>query len=144
MFSLSWLDPMAGSPVIGCDLAEFWLHFGAQANGDRASWVEAAAGRWMQRAGNVACQDNALSQNKRIWHWYRAHQSEGVGMHRIAKQLITICHLNHLAEVHHRNPVTDVLDDAQVVCDKEIRKTEVFLQLLEQIQNLRLDGDIQG
>src|SRR5881409_4318873 len=47
------------------------------------------------------------------------------------------------AEVHDRHPVAHVLDDAEVVRDEEQRESEPPLQVLQEIEDLGLDGDIQ-
>src|SRR2546428_2118045 len=47
------------------------------------------------------------------------------------------------AEVHDRHPVAHVLDDAEVVRDEEQRETEPPLQVLQEIEDLGLDGDVQ-
>ena len=36
-----------------------------------------------------------------------------------------------------------MLDDGQVMCDKHVRQTEIFLKVHQQIQNLRLNRNIQ-
>ncbi len=52
--------------------------------------------------------------------------------------------LGHLAEVHHTDPVRDVPDDRQVVGDEEVGQVELVLQSLHQVDDLCLDGDVQG
>ena len=44
--------------------------------------------------------------------------------------------LDDLAEVHHRDPVRDVPDDGEVVRDEQVRRVELVLQLLEQVDDL--------
>ena len=46
--------------------------------------------------------------------------------------------------VHHRHPVGGLGHDPQVVGDEQDREAQVGLELLQQRQDLRLDGDIQG
>ena len=48
-----------------------------------------------------------------------------------------------LAEVHHHHAVGDVPDDVQVVRDEDVREPEVVLQVLEQVEDLRLDRDVE-
>jgi hypothetical protein len=52
-------------------------------------------------------------------------------------------HLHDPTEVHDRNPVGDVPHDREVVRDEQIGELELLLQLLEQIDDLRLDGDVE-
>src|SRR6266446_6016318 len=52
--------------------------------------------------------------------------------------------LHDPADVHYRNPIADVLDDAQVVSDEEIGKPKSFLKFEEEVQDLCLDRHVQG
>ena len=47
-------------------------------------------------------------------------------------------------EVHHRHPVAQVLDHAQVVGDEHQREVEPALQVAQQVQDLRLDRHVEG
>ena len=51
--------------------------------------------------------------------------------------------LDELAQVHHRDAVGDVADDAQVVRDEDVRQPELRLEVLEQVEDLRLHRDVQ-
>ena len=52
--------------------------------------------------------------------------------------------LNDLPQVHDQDAVRDVPDRCQVVTDEQVRETEVALQPLEQVDDLRLQRDIEG
>ena len=51
--------------------------------------------------------------------------------------------LDDLAGIHHGDPVRDARDDAEVVRDQQERDAELALQIGEQPQDLRLDGDVE-
>ncbi len=51
--------------------------------------------------------------------------------------------LDHLAEVHDGDPVADVAHDREVVRDEEVGEVEVVLQVGEQVDDLRLDRDVE-
>ena len=56
------------------------------------------------------------------------------------------CHrgfFHDLARVHHRHPVGHFGDHAQVVGDEDDRGTHLGAQVAHQVEDLRLDGDIQ-
>jgi len=61
----------------------------------------------------------------------------------LREQLAGRCKLDHLAHVHHRHAVADALDHAEVMRDKQVRQPEPFLQLEQQIQDLRLDRHVE-
>jgi hypothetical protein len=47
-------------------------------------------------------------------------------------------------EIHDRDTICDVLDNAQVMGDKDIGKSELGPKLLEEVEYLGLNGHIQG
>ena len=46
--------------------------------------------------------------------------------------------------MHDRDPVGDVADDADVVGDEEVGEAELVLEVVEQVDDLRLDRDVEG
>ena len=52
--------------------------------------------------------------------------------------------LHDLAHVHHRDPLAEVLDDGQVVGDEQVGEVVVLLEILQQLQDLRLHRHVQG
>ena len=52
--------------------------------------------------------------------------------------------LHHLPEIHDRDVVAHMLHDAEVVADEQVGQTELFLQPAQQVQDLRLDRDVEG
>src|SRR5688572_15117185 len=71
-------------------------------------------------------------------------QRPGVRVARTIEQRIAVGDLDDAAEIHHRYPLADVPDDAEVVPDEEIGEAELVAQLLEQPDDLRLDRDVEG
>ncbi len=51
--------------------------------------------------------------------------------------------LDDLAVGHHADPVGHAADDAEVVGDEQHRHAEALLQVLQQLEDLRLDGDVE-
>ncbi len=51
--------------------------------------------------------------------------------------------LDESAEIHHRDPVRDVLYDRKVVRDEQQAQAEPGFQRLEQVENLRLHGHVE-
>ena len=47
-----------------------------------------------------------------------------------------------MAEVHDGDAVREVFDHGEIVGDEEIGESELALEFFEQIDDLRLDGDI--
>src|SRR5205809_4388138 len=64
-------------------------------------------------------------------------------MARRGEDLLPWRHLRDRAEIHDGNAVRHVLDDRQIVADEEQREAELPLQILQQVDDLRLDGDVE-
>ena len=61
----------------------------------------------------------------------------------MVEELIGLGHLDDLAQVHHRDAVAHVAHDGEVVGDEDDRQPELALQLGEQVDDLRLDRDVE-
>jgi hypothetical protein len=48
-----------------------------------------------------------------------------------------------IAEVHHGDAVTEVLDHGEVMGDEEIRESSLVLEIVEEVDHLSLDRDIE-
>src|SRR4051794_6932643 len=47
------------------------------------------------------------------------------------------------AQIHHRDLVAEIVDDGQVVADQDVTEAELLLEVLHQVQDLRLHGDVE-
>ena len=108
-----------------------------------AAGVEAAAGRRRGRRGHVALQDEALLATARVGVGDRRQEGDRVRVARVAVELLDRALLDELAEVHHADPVAEVLDDREVVADEEVRQVEVAAQVEQQVQDLALDRHVE-
>ena len=52
--------------------------------------------------------------------------------------------LHQATEVHHADPVADVAHHGEVVRHHEVGQAELVLEVLEQVDHLRLDRDVEG
>ena len=102
-----------------------------------------ATRRGVGRVGDFALEDDPFGTKARVRLGDRGHQRLGIRMLRRGEQLFGRRGLHDPADVHHRDPRADVLDDAQVVRDEEIGEPESFLKLEQEVQDLRLDRHIQ-
>src|SRR5260370_2274707 len=105
--------------------------------------VEAASAGWMDRARHVALEDNRVADGSGLRHRHGREQSLGVGMPRRGEDLLPSRYLDDLAEIHDRDTVRHVLDDREIVADEEQRDAELLLQVLQQVDDLRLDRDVE-
>ena len=61
-----------------------------------------------------------------------------------AVELIARASLHNLAEVHHRHAVAHVTHHREVVGDEHQRQSHVALKLAQQVEDLRLDRDVES
>ena len=108
-----------------------------------AARVEATARRRVDRARDVAAQDDPLAAQLRVGDRDRRHERLGVGVLLVAEQLAPVGQLGDPTEVHDRHPVADVLDDAHVVGHEDVGQAELTLELVEQVEDLGLDRDVE-
>ena len=117
---------------------------GAELLAELAARVEAAAGRRVDRA--------RARRPCRMTRWRRSSGSGigiadisacGVGVLLLPEEVRPVGQLGDPAEVHHRDAVADVLDDAHVVGDEQVGQAELALELLEQVQDLGLDRHVE-
>ena len=80
---------------------------------------------------------------RRVGHRYGFDQAPGVGVARVAKDLVARAHLDDLAEIHDGDAVGDVFYHRHVMRDEEIGDAELALQFLEQLQHARLDRHVK-
>ena len=48
-----------------------------------------------------------------------------------------------MSQMKYPDAIRNIFDHGKIMCDKQIRGTELVLQFLEQVQNLGLNGHIQ-
>ena len=64
-------------------------------------------------------------------------------MQRVVEQLVAIGELDDAAEIHHGDALAEMPHHRQIVRDEQIGEAEALAQILEQIDDLRLDRDVE-
>ena len=64
-------------------------------------------------------------------------------MLRTLEDVIDFADLDDLTLVHHGYPLSDVTDDRQIVRDEQIAQSQFFLQVGQQIDDLRLNRHVE-
>ncbi len=65
-------------------------------------------------------------------------------MQRVVEQFVALGELDDPAEIHHRDPLAEMPDHRQIVRDEQIGQVELVAQILEQIDDLRLDRYVES
>ena len=71
-------------------------------------------------------------------------QGEGVGVQGVEVEVVAGADFDDFAEVHDGDAVGDVPHDGQVVGDEQVGEVEFALQVVEEVDDLGLDGDVEG
>src|SRR3954470_1650867 len=106
----------------------------------RAAWAEAAAGRRIDQVRRRA-RDEVQARGAQADR--RAQQLLGVRVLRVAEDVADVALLDDTARVHHRDPVACLGDDAEIVRDEQQRRVEVLPQVVEDLDDLRLDQHVE-
>ena len=108
--------------------------------------MEGAALGWVDGAGDVAGEDDALagSLDYGVGDGDGGEKSSGVGVLGVLVEFVPAGYLDDLAQVHDRDPVRDVPHDGQVVGDEEVGEVEAFLEGAEQVDDLSLNRDVES
>src|SRR5215218_2482591 len=137
----------AGSPVILFLLrVETRLVLGAVVLRPRTAGVEVAPAGWVGGRRHVSGENHALALALLLWVGDRdcREQRGGVGVARLAVERRLVGDLHDLVEVQHGDPVRDVFDHGEVVGYEDVGEVEFLLQVLQKVDDLRLDRDVQS
>src|SRR5688500_3715535 len=108
----------------------------------RAARMKAAADRPVRcarhHAGNYGQPVDALTEPRD-----RLHQSLCVWMPGILEDFFDGSFLDYFTRVHHYDAVAHFRDHAQVMGDEHDRHPEAVPEIGKQLENLRLDGDVE-
>ena len=74
----------------------------------------------------------------------RLEQAVGVGVRRLGQHLLGVALLDAAAGVHDDDVVRGLGDDREVVRDEDDRRAEILLQVVDEVEDLRLDGDVEA
>jgi len=64
-------------------------------------------------------------------------------MQRHFEEAGLVCGLDDAPEIHHRDPITDVLDHREVVGDEQVGQLQFILKVHQEIDDLGLDRHIE-
>src|SRR5918995_1459321 len=136
----------AGSLVVHFLLrVETRLVLGAVVLRPRTAVVEVAPAGWVRGRRYVSGDNYALPLALLLGVGDRdcREQRGGVGVAWIAIERRLVGDLHDLAQIHHGHPVRDVLDHGEVVGYEDVGQVEFPLEVLQQVDDLRLDRDVE-
>ena len=142
-FTIMLVDQMARDFAVINNFAQAGRVFAATIFGNRTAGMERTTGRRIQRRRNIACQNNALPFQIGIDHRNRGDQGLGVRVPGVLANFCGVARFDDSAKIHHEDSLADMLYNGQIVGDEQIRQVVFALEINEQINNLRLDGNVE-
>ena len=110
----------------------------------RAARVKRASTRRVQWRGHIALQHNAFTSPGRIGTGHRREQRLRVRVLGRSKQRTRFCGLHNLAQVHHRDAISNVTHHRKIVRNEQVTQTHFIAQVHEKIDDLSLNRDIKS
>src|ERR1700730_10247694 len=129
----------AGGEMAVALFGQLGLDRGADAFRQSAARAEAATARRIDRARWVSDQWWLGSAPLRVHRWTRGQQRHGIRMARLLVDGVDRADLDHLAEIHDHDPVADEAYHAEIVRYEDKGEGKAGLELLQQVEHLRLD-----
>jgi len=107
--------------------------------------VEATARRRINRGWDLAGEQDRLSiaLHDRVRNRYRAEERLRIWVLVMLVNVCSVRDLNHLAEVHDGDSVRKVSHHGQVVGNEQVCELELALEVLKEVDDLGLDGNVQ-
>ncbi len=104
--------------------------------------LKRTSGRRISAARDLALEHDPLP-SELVEPRYGRQQRLRVRMVRSGENVLGRPDLHHPPEIQHGDPVGEVVHDAEVVADEQIRDVLVALEVREQVEDRRLDRDVQ-
>ena len=66
-------------------------------------------------------------------------QGTSVGVNGVVVKLVALCKLNYMAQIHHRDALAKVPNDAEIVGNKQICQPEFVAKVFQKVNDLGLN-----
>ena len=108
-----------------------------------AACVKPASFWRIDGTGDISLENNSFLFHGGVRRRGGRQQGLGIGVQGAPIEFFTISELHDFTQVHDGHPVADVFYDAQVVGYEQVGQVELFLQILQKVENLCLNRYIQ-
>src|SRR5438445_8306075 len=111
--------------------------------GEGAARMKSAAGGRIYRVRHLTRHRLALSAGH-LDARDRVEQQARIRVARCCKEPLGSSDFDEPPEIHDTDAVRHLIDDREIMRDEQIGQTELALQILHQVEDLRLDRDVEG
>lgn len=108
-----------------------------------ASGVKGAARRWCQRCGDVPFQEDSFFSGTLVNLGHCRDEGFGIRVQEPGKNGLAFAAFNDFPQIHDDNSVTHMPYNGKVMGYNEKRKGKFRFQLMEEIDDLRLHGEVE-
>ena len=105
--------------------------------------MEMTAAGWLDWRRDISGEADFFHASVWVELGHGREQRLRVGMTGMIEHLLGRATFDDTAEIHHGDLIRQVLDNAQIVGDEKIRQPQVGLELGQEVEDLRLYGDVQ-
>ena len=84
-----------------------------------------------------------LVHARRVGHWHGVEQRARIGMRGFVVHRLARAEFHDAPEIHDHDAMAERLDHGEVVADEKQREREVALQVAQQVDDLRLNGNVE-
>src|SRR6202051_2306498 len=138
-------DAKTGGEVTGSEKFGRRILYRTRLDDHWAARAETTTRRGVRGTGQVATEDDALAGALEIGvgNRYGGEQRAAVRMGCRVKNALPARRLDDAAKIHDGDLIADMTDDRQIVGDEDVGEAELPLQLLQEIDDLRLDREVE-
>ena len=129
--------------MVIADLDEGWRALAAWIGGDPAARRKGTACRQLCEVWRLPIDGHQRTPRIAVEARHRGHQALGVGMSRIFIELTRLGGLHDAAAIHDRDTIGVARDHAEIMRDQQQRRAGLTRNFFQEIQNLRLNRDVQ-
>ncbi len=115
----------------------------ASVHGLRTTGVEVTTTGPIDRIGHITREHYSFFLGSGIWNRDCRQQSFCIRVLGLGVELTRWRNFNNTAQVHHRHSIADVFNHRQIVRYEQVGQTHFGLQILQQVDHLRLNGHIE-
>src|SRR5215217_3612872 len=126
---------MAGNQVPGLNLPQWRNLLGAKRGRVRAAGAESATRRGRNRARWVTGDDEPLATETRVGDRGGGEQSLCVRVPGVRVELRRRRMLDDDSQIHDRDLIRNVTDDAEIMADEEVREIALVAQALQELED---------
>ena len=109
----------------------------------RTTGMELATLGRIGRGRDIPFQNRTVHLLARIGIGYRRKQCARVGVQGIIEDFVLRPELHHATEIHNADLIGNIFYDRQIVRNEQISESPFLLQFFKQVDNLRLNGNVE-